>query len=160
MKSFKEIFLEKIQEGSGVYVSGEFKEDLEAKIKQFASENKVPNIMTKTFHTTIMYSKYFDYKEVQDVQYTAKPKKFTVFESNGDRVLTIEFESEDLVNRHNELMKIKGATYDYDEYIPHMTISYNIGNFDETKLDIKDVEHIDFTVVKEIGEKLDPDYSA
>ena len=44
-------------------------------------------------------------------------------------------------------------TYSYDEYIPHITLSYDIGDFDISKLNVKDLPS-NFTINTEYKEDL------
>ena len=86
---------------------------------------------------------------------TAEPLKFHIFETaDKKRALVVVLKSEYLVNRHKELMTNYNLTYDFDEYIPHITLSYDIGNFDISKLDIKDLPS-NFTINTEYKEDLD-----
>ena len=50
----------------------------------------------------------------------------------------MKFKSKTLSNRHNEIMKNNPkAVYDFPEYIPHITLSYDVEDFDVSKLDYK-----------------------
>lgn len=55
------------------------------------------------------------------------------------RSLILLLHSPWLVMRHNELRRVHDATHDYPEYIPHVTLSYNIGDFDISTLNINEL---------------------
>ena len=44
---------------------------------------------------------------------------------SGENVLVMKLISQELQDRHNYLMETYGATYDFPEYKPHVTLSYN-----------------------------------
>ena len=70
----------------------------------------------------------------------------------------LKLDSSDLRERHEFLMKEHKATYDFPEYIPHITLSYDIGDFDINTLDIEDLDDIDFQVIEEYKEDLNLDW--
>ena len=91
-----------------------------------------PHDLTK-MHCTLIYSKKPVIWPVADceAQYSASFEKFHVFHSrDGSNVLVAKLASSDLQRRHNELMKSTDASYDFPAYLPHVTISYDIGDFD------------------------------
>jgi hypothetical protein len=71
----------------------------------------------------------------------------------------MKFKCEELNARHKELMDEHDATYDFPEYKTHVTLSYDIGDMDETKLPdvIKTIGEM--KIVKEYGEDLDLDWA-
>lgn len=76
---------------------------------------------------------------------------------DNKRCLVIKLESEYLTNRHKELMKnYPSLTYDYPEYIPHITLSYDIGDFDisEIKLNESTTLPMFFNIITEYKEDL------
>jgi patatin-like phospholipase/acyl hydrolase len=62
----------------------------------------------------------------------------------------LELDSPYLHGRFAEAMAL-GATYDFDEYIPHITLSYNAGD-----IDIEALNHnsMDINLVEEYVESL------
>jgi len=60
----------------------------------------------------------------------AYPKGYHIFEGrNGKKILVLLLDSEDAVNRHQVLMKQHESTYDFPEYKPYITLSYDIEDF-------------------------------
>ena len=95
--------------------------------------DSVPNpIDLSDVHTTLIYSrKYFDFKPKGKLEEPIKIKfkKYSIFTAKtGEACLVVELDSPELVARHNEIMKKYEATYDFDEYKPHITLSYNVGD--------------------------------
>ena len=59
---------------------------------------------------------------------TAKFKEWKIFDTaigTTGKCLVMALESEELHEHHNMLRKKYGASYDFPEYIPHMTVSYS-----------------------------------
>lgn len=155
MKKFSEFMTEAEK---GTYAGGNFSKDVQDGLEKFSNDNNIPNINTE-YHTTILYSRKHlpDYKAAGKVKYDTPLHSFEVF--GGDtNVLVLKLDSPDLQERHNELMKEHKATYDFPEYIPHITLSYDIGDFDINTLDIEDLDDIDFRVIEEYQEDLNLDW--
>jgi len=49
-----------------------------------------------------------------------------------EKVLVLKLKSRELSDRFNEIHKNTDATYDFDEYIPHITIRSPAGEYDES----------------------------
>lgn len=132
-----------------------------ADIRNYVDENHIPQTPSdkeQRLHVTLLYSKKYlpDFEPAGPVRYDCKPAGFDVFPSQeGGRCLVLLLDSEQLVQRHKTLMKKHKATFDYDKYIPHVTFSYDIGDFDITKL-----PPFTRTIVldEEYGEELDIDW--
>ncbi|QHJ78966.1 MAG: hypothetical protein [Caudoviricetes sp.] len=117
----------------GTYVAVTFsKESLdmfERLQRKLNLEKKTP---TDKMHSTILFSrKKIDFPVLSDVYETASKKvQYQVFETQtGKRALVLLLDSEYLTHRHNLGMSL-GATYDYPEYHPHVTLSYDIGDME------------------------------
>lgn len=149
----------------GTYAGVRFTDDTVKRIKTYAEENEIPNrVPSSKLHTTVLYSrKYcpnYEAAGAYDKPLVGKPKKFDIWKSqpdeNGNRslCLVLTYDCPELVNRHNALMKEHGATFDYDQYRPHVTFSYDVGEgFDVNKLNPKDIGDIEIS--KEYREDLD-----
>ncbi len=124
----------------GSYAAVNFDTSTTDAVLDFIKENKIPNgLRANKMHATLLYSrKYFsNYKPVGKMEkpFVSKFSSFDIFESqNGDKCLVLRFICESLTKRHKDLMKEHGATYDYDEYKPHITLSYDVGDLDPDKL--------------------------
>jgi 2'-5' RNA ligase len=85
------------------------------------------HINKKDIHITLLYSRkvlsgYSPKKTKEEVILD----KFKIFkDNNGKNVLVVTLKDGYCQKRHNQLMKLHDATYDYPEYIPHITLSYD-----------------------------------
>lgn len=124
----------------------------------------VPNVIPiDKVHTTLMYSRVAVPAEIQtDVNYAIPNQKVipdVFLTSTGKRALVLKLDDSWLPKRHTDLYNENPeATYDYDDYIPHVTASYDIGDwvvpFDEIVLDTP------LVISGEYVEELDLDWKA
>lgn len=124
-----------LKEEKGVYVAVTYNQSAQDDLLDFIKEYNIPSTLkAEDFHTTIIYSrKYADIKDLEDnmedSEIVAYPKELHVFETfDKKRALVIKLDCPYLEERHKYLMEKYNLTYDYDEYIPHITLSYDIGN--------------------------------
>lgn len=82
-------------------------------------------------HITLIYSKkpiYITALGKLEPPILVKAKHYSIFSArSGENCLVVEVESPGLVARHNEIMRDYGASYDFPEYKPHFTLSYDCG---------------------------------
>ena len=154
----------------GTYAGTYFDINTVESIRDYITENKIPKpVNLSKLHTTLLYSRKFlpDYKAAgkYETPMIGTPTELVVWKTKGDdgsepaNCLVMKYECPDLVKRHQELMKTHGATYDYDEYNPHITLSYDIGDMDITTLP-NVVEAIKQVVIgEEYGEDLHLDWA-
>lgn len=139
-----------------------YKQDAQ-KLHQFALDNKIPNPEpVDRLHVTLLFSRVViaDYEPwgLLKKGMFAMPVEARIFGEGDERALVIVLDSPDIVNRHNQLMaKHKEATWDHDDYIPHVTLSYNAGDFDPKTLDVSSIGMI--TLVEEYTNDIDPGWS-
>lgn len=152
--------VKKVPDGTfvGVKISKKSKDDL---IK-LAESLDVPNILDKKdLHVTVIYSKKYlpNFKPLGklDKSIIAKPTKFSIF-GESSNCLVVELSCKDLVNRNKQIVKLHGATSDYDSYECHITLSYDVDDFDIKKLNPKSVKSIE--IVEEYMENLNLDWSS
>lgn len=151
----------------GTYAGVRFDTDTVETIQAFLSAAELPNaIRPDKMHTTLLYSRKFlpKYTPQGEISppYTGTPTGLDVWESTPEdpddtpsRCLVLEYTCPELVKRHEELMKEHEATYDYDEYKVHVTLSYDIGDMDIDDMP-KFSDYIDaINIVEEYGEELD-----
>ena len=135
-------FKELLEKSKGTYAAVRYSDESIKKLEKVVKELPNPNY---DFHTTLLYSRKYlpNYKPLGKIQETATVNGFKIFDTQDEkRALVLTLDCPFLVNRHNELMKEHGATYDYDEYIPHITLSYD--------LEDRQIEKINFNEVLEI----------
>lgn len=154
----------------GTYAGTYFDVDTVKAISDYVTNNKIPKpVNLSKLHTTLLYSRKYlpDYKAVgkYDTPMVGTPLELVVWKTKGDdgsepaNCLVMKYDCPELVKRHNELMKTHGATFDYDEYNPHVTLSYDIGDMDITTLPdiVKAVKRI--VITEEYGEDLRLDWA-
>lgn len=156
---------EKEEKEPGTYVAGYFSEESQDKIYALAKKLEIPNLVPKDkYHVTIIFSKktipYKGLNKLKDA-WIVEVEKFHVFPTqSGKKCLVLKLDAPDLIHQHNKIMKkYKEATYDFDEYIPHTTLSYDLGDFklpDNSELDgLGKLE-----IVEEIAEPINTDFVA
>jgi len=118
----------------GTYAGFRVAERSCADINEYINKNKIPQSRSdkeQRRHVTLLYSRKYlpEYEPAGPVRYECRPAGFEVFPTqDGWRSLVLLIESEALEQRHKTLMKRHKATFDYDEFKPHVTFSYNIGD--------------------------------
>jgi len=155
------------KQNKGTYAGVKFSNKTNAAIEKFIKDNNIPNsIKPEKLHTTLLYSKKYlpDYKARGEFEesFIGKPTKFEKWPSQPDddgkvaMCLVLRYDCPALIDRHKELMKEHGATYDFDEYKPHVTFSYDVG-----EMQCKDLPKFeeDIEVVKEYAEELNLDWA-
>jgi hypothetical protein len=148
----------------GTYAGAYFTKATVDGVTKFGKENNIPNMISPSkLHCTILYSRKYlpEYKACGKYEkpLVGKPVEFDIWKTSPSdpkedktNCLVLKFECDDLVARHKDLMKEHGATFDYDEYRPHLTLSYNVGD-----LNIKDLPMYDgpIEIEEEYQEDLD-----
>jgi len=165
---FAELFEQ--SQKKGTYAGVRFDTTTNRAFHDYLNKNKIPTaIRPDRLHTTLLYSRKHlpNYKSAGKLQphLVGTPEKFVVWPARGvggtgtTNCLVLQYNCPELVKRHNDLMKQHEATYDYPKFVPHVTLSYDIGDLDVSKLpNIKDtVKKI--TLVEEYGEDLDMDWA-
>jgi len=161
MKSFKEFIMEQV---NGTFVGVKYSAKTEYDIISFMENNNIPNpIKKEELHTTLIFSRTkienlsIDEEIYPIVGYGVSPN---IWES-GDKtthVLVVKISAPRLVERHKDIMQSHPeATYDFPEYIPHVTLSYDI----DPQFDINTLNMLKFPVleiVKEYSQKLDLEF--
>lgn len=121
---------------AGTYAAGRFTDKSVAAIRSYVDNCKIPNPLSPLdYHVTILYSKKHlpDYKAagVYDEPIQATPRKVKIWENkDGKNVLVLTLDSPALTRRHKKLMDEHDASYDFATYKPHVTLSYDVGDFD------------------------------
>lgn len=159
------------QESKGTYAAVRFDDKTTTAIAKYIEDNDIPNGTPEAkMHCTVLYSRKHcpNYEPAGEIDppWTGTPDKLEVWESRGklrdekpSRCLVMKFKCDKLNERHKELMDEHDVTYDFPEYKTHITLSYDIGDMDETKLpDIKEAVG-EMKIVEEYGEDLDLSWS-
>jgi hypothetical protein len=122
--------IEDKKNGKGTYAGLKFSNDDCDIIVELANQLKLPNPIEKNdIHMTMIYSRKYlpNYEAAGQIDEWAYPKEFHVFDTfDKKRALVLKLDCPFAIKRHNQIMKEHKATYDYPEYIPHITLSYDI----------------------------------
>lgn len=114
----------------GISISPKSKEDIFDVIKEL----KLPSHIKKSdLHITLIYSKKKISKQEWNtgkisIDETATPIKLGWLGEDKD-CLVILLKSDYLVKRNKYITKTYGAISDYDKYTPHITLAYNLENY-------------------------------
>ena len=142
------MLLNELVDIKGSYVGVTPAKESKNKIKQLIKQLKVDNpIARDKMHCTVIYSRKpisdFTAKGTLDPAIKAIPKSLKIFQTQeGKNALVLELDCEELHYRHQSIMKEYGATYDYPEYIPHITLSYDCKDFDVSSISKEDLCNI------------------
>lgn len=155
------LLLEKLEDtrhNTGHYTAAKVSKETTAELKQWCKDNDVPvsNDFFDNLHITICYSsKMFPIKKdevVDDLSdWSVKPVGFDTFgKHKGKSFLVLKVISKQCTDRWQHYMD-QGASYDFDEYKPHITLAQDYDG-DIGKLDLDTLPEI--VLDKEYYEKL------
>ncbi len=124
---------------NGTYAYVIFNKNTIDALQDYIIKNNIPNpVPIEKIHSTLLYSRNYlpEYKPPGKIypMWEGKFKCFSIFNSNpvnsqDSSILVMEYTCSEQSKRFNELMDIHGATYDFNEYKIHITLSYNMGDF-------------------------------
>ena len=142
----------------GTYAAAKFNEDTLDRLEELQKFYALPNPVPRDkMHSTILYSRvYVPFKPEDGEILLSDMCRFKIFETqSGSRALVLAYDSEYMQFRHDVGMAL-GATYDFPEYIPHITLSYDIGS-----LKIGEGQEFNFDIVRsyEYVEDLDLEWT-
>lgn len=158
INNYEYLFESKNINFNGSYVGVKYDDESVEKLVELQDKLGLENrVSPEDLHTTIQYSR----NRVPDIEVM---EDGGVLKTDGDYelelwgddedILVLTFNSESLFNRHHDQMNEYDLTYDYDEYTPHITLSYGIGD-QEFDLDSIDLEELgELKVSKEYYEDL------
>ncbi|QQV89001.1 hypothetical protein [Providencia phage PSTRCR_121] len=113
---------------TGLYVCAKYSNITLDAIEQLQRDLKVPNPVPRDkIHSTICYSRvnvpYVPYSGSFEV---ASSGHLEIWDTQDGKTLVLVLDSDFLKLRHQYARAI-GATHDFDDYTPHITLSYNVG---------------------------------
>jgi len=140
LKNIIEDLFEEKQAGTyiGMHLSKSSNDDL----SQYLKEKKIPNpVPSDKLHATVLYSRKpcptIIPKGMMKLGVYATPTNMDIWETKDDKkALVLELNSPELIRRHKYFIKEHGGTHDYDEYKPHITLSYDVEDFDISNIDM------------------------
>lgn len=139
----------------GTYIAVHFSRKTQNDLKALAKELGVDNVVERgKMHCTVVYSrkpfKDFTIHGKLAEPWQGEPTKLEIFPTqSGARALVLRFDCPELKERHEYFNKEHGATYDYDEYKIHATLSYDVGPDWQIPKDFNVKDHIDKIEVSE-----------
>ncbi len=119
---------------SGTYISVKVQEPTSNLIESFIKTHKIPRSeedFEQPLHVTLIRSKKdgVDLKINPTQLYLAQPGEYRIFVGDGKQRLTFMLNSPQLFDRHNEFIRNHSMVSDYEEFLPHVTIAYDIGSY-------------------------------
>lgn len=129
--TFKEFLREKYGT-SGTYAAYKFGASSKGYITRYMIDNGIPNFIDPDkLHVTLLYSRKpmvgFTARGDLSDPIPASVAGFDVWDTqDGKKALVARLYAPQVVARHKELMDAFKGTYDFPEYKPHFTISYNV----------------------------------
>jgi len=128
-----ELLTEKIL---GTYIGIHATDKCTQDIKNWIKENGIKT-EHNDYHVTIIIDKEKSFAETPQkhsppLRIAAKDCKFDLFGPDNN-VLVVTFNEPTLTNRHNEIKEKNDINFDFTEYIPHVTLSYD-WNMDENNI--------------------------
>lgn len=118
---------------SGTYASALVLEPSLTQLNAFIKRHKIPqsceDLMPR--HATVIWSRKtcLEIKPDADTVHVGAPTGLTIFSSNGKKRLALLLSCQSLVDRHRFLMSNHDVSYVFDEFIPHVTIAYDIDSY-------------------------------
>lgn len=159
----KDLF-ETQQNQKGLYAAVNFHSETVDNLLAYCERNNIKNsLLPEEFHSTLVYSRkpVPDFSPETVVGAMGKPLKIEVwpsppneFKEKQTNCAVLVYESDYMQRRFDHAMSL-GATFDYEKYTPHVTLSYDVG--DDFDIDsLEDVQTIgDIYITSEYTEELD-----
>lgn len=147
LNEIRHIYAKPVEKGteygidSSRYVGVHFTPETKAKIRAIIDDEDIPNGITDVdkYHSTVAYSKGSGFPDYNVSGTLAEPEEgvidsFDVFPSkDGNNCLVAKLSCPFLHQKHQETLQA-GANYDYEEYKPHITLSYDVGEVSQERL--------------------------
>ncbi|MFP9202289.1 hypothetical protein ACLI2R_14165 [Enterococcus faecalis] len=113
---------------TGLYVAAKFSELTLDALEELQRSLRVPNpVPREKIHSTICYSRVNVPYVPSSVSFeVASSGHLEVWKTQDGSTLVLVLDSEYLRCRHMYARAL-GATHDFDDYTPHITLSYNVG---------------------------------
>ena len=129
-----------LEDKVGTYVSIKVKNSSE--LYDWFSAQDIDVVPEDELHCTISSSrKEFDHTANEE-EVIITPEQLIGIEPLGDEgAIVLKFENSEIKKRFNQCMD-EGATYDYDTYVPHISITYNGKDLDLSKIKLPDFDII------------------
>lgn len=113
----------------GTYVAVKFTDETLNKIQEVQDSLRLLNpVKREDLHSTIAYSRVnVPFIPNESGNFISSNQHLEIWNTNdGPALIMVLDDANHLKERHN-LANILGATYDFPDYTPHITLSYNLG---------------------------------
>lgn len=126
------------EEPNGTYVAVKFSDDSNKRLGEFCLDNNVTDPLNEEdFHSTVIYSRTHlkDFEtlgeispswEAEPLGFEVWPTKPNAYKDEAGFCLVMKIKCPEMLRRFEKVMNNTGASYDFEEYIPHITLSYEI----------------------------------
>lgn len=122
----------------GSYAAVSFDATTTDALKAYQYDNHIPNPLSPDeFHSTVMFSKKYipTFKPLGELdEWSGTFTKFDIFLSDDDNALVLKYDCHQLSERFDQIISKYGATWEYDSFTPHITLSYNVEDLDIDQL--------------------------
>lgn len=150
----------------GTYAAVRFSEKTIESLKELQERLSVPNpLRPSEFHSTLLYSRknlpnYIALGELSPVV-TSDSEDFTldIWPSGEKNVLVLIYPCEWLKSRWEKLTEEHNAPWDFPDFTPHVTLSYDVGDFVPTEKVVHFASKKPIVIVSEYSKELDEDYA-
>jgi hypothetical protein len=114
---------------SGTYVKFVFNEDTNNKLKKLQDILKLDN-KHDDFHITLVYNQdKINFDNNTNINEVIKASHLEIFKNKENKnCLVLIINNNDYINSRFQYSLELGATWDYPDYTPHITLSYDIPN--------------------------------
>lgn len=127
-------FAQYLNESMGTYACLKLSQESKDRLHQFMKDTIQSPVDKEDYHCTVVYS----HKDVTQAIQSQQPKlpitaKAIGYESFDGGAYVLKIESKELNQLHKETRNL-GATYDYPQYNPHITLSYDNKPIEDQKV--------------------------
>ena len=123
----------------GIYMGCRVSEQSTKELRDYAVQHGVPNLKSadevkdKRLHATILDSRIGNPADIKGNPGAVYLALGTLLDKFGT-CLVLKLSCPALMRRHRELMSEHNLAYVFPVYVPHVTLSYDIGDFDWTTI--------------------------
>lgn len=119
----------------GTYAYAKLSTQSATVLHEITKKYSIPNaVRPDKFHVTVLHSRKtldnYHPTERYVLPLAAAPKGLAIWETSTTPCLVLLLDCDDLINHHKFLMNKHQAEFDFPEYCPHVTLSYDIRNYD------------------------------
>lgn len=113
---------------SGTYVAINYNEESNKILEEFCEYLGVNKSEDHDFHSTIIYSRKVLEKleSLGDINWIVSVTDYDVWNGEHGDAFVLVCNCQEATDRHNQIVKEHGATHDYDNFILHITIGYDV----------------------------------